>query len=73
MGWSNYGACVDLYTYGEHVITASVQSSSDNRYLVADGTSFSAPIVAGVIALGYNIYGRKSYGDVYDAIIKSTQ
>jgi subtilisin family serine protease len=46
--WSNYGATsVDLAAPGEGILVAS----NDGGYHVVDGTSFSAPMVAGAAAL----------------------
>lgn len=38
---------------------------------MADGTSFSSPIVAGIIALGFNQFGRVHPAEVYDALAAS--
>jgi hypothetical protein len=47
-GWSNYGwKDVDLAAPGENIIS----TGSTNPYLIADGTSFSSPIVAATAAL----------------------
>ena len=47
--WSNYGPCVDIYAPGNNIISAGKRD--DTRYVVASGTSQSAPMVAGVAAL----------------------
>lgn len=47
--FSSFGTCVDLFAPGESVITAS--SGGDNSYVSVAGTSFSAPLAAGVVAL----------------------
>lgn len=47
--WSNYGSCVDIYAPGNNIVSAGRRD--DTRYSVASGTSQSAPMVAGVVAL----------------------
>lgn len=50
--WSGFGSkCVDIYTYGDSIYTTSVAKHSGANYTYAQGTSFSAPIVAGAAAL----------------------
>jgi thermitase len=45
--WSNYGSYVDIAAPGENVLTLS----GSNGYEAMDGTSFSSPVTAGVVAL----------------------
>ena len=45
--FSNYGKLVDVFSPGESIITTGVE----NEYIQVNGTSFSAPLVAGVAAL----------------------
>ncbi len=51
--WSNYGNCADIYAPGENIISTAVPAHStlNDFYDVADGTSFSTPIVSGIAAL----------------------
>lgn len=52
--WSNYGSsCVDIYAPGVSIISTAVPaySSLGGFYDVESGTSFSSPIVAGVVSL----------------------
>jgi len=44
--FSNYGSCVDLYTYGEFIPGLNL----NNNIILKSGTSMSAPIVTGFIA-----------------------
>ena len=66
--WSNYWSCVDISALGESIYT----TSSNNTYNFVDGTSFSAPIVAWIIWLGFNKYWKKSIKKVYNSLQKST-
>ncbi|MGL5830789.1 MAG: S8 family serine peptidase [Candidatus Altimarinota bacterium] len=52
--WSNYGDCVDVAVPGEGIIGLDI--SGADTYSVASGTSFSAPIVAGVLAQVISTY-----------------
>ena len=57
--WTNYGLCVGLWTPGEDIFSTSVavynvQTGVD--YATSSGTSFSAPMISGIIALGFNKY-----------------
>jgi thermitase len=45
--WSNYGSYVDIAAPGENILTLSGSSG----YEAMDGTSFSSPLTAGVVAL----------------------
>ena len=45
--WSNYGNYIDLVAPGDYVIT----TSPGNQYAKVSGTSLSAPLVAGAIAV----------------------
>ena len=46
-GFSNYGKLVNVFAPGESIVT----TGSGNGYLSENGTSFSSPLVAGVVAL----------------------
>ena len=48
-GWSNYGKCVSIYAPGDGIASAWVDN--DTAFLELDGTSFAAPLAAGVGAL----------------------
>ena len=53
--WANYGDVVDVMAPGENDLTTSCSTtnscSNNYAYTYVDGTSFSAPIVAGVASL----------------------
>lgn len=49
--FSNYGNCVDIYTYGEMVIGVGL-----NGYTINSGTSMAAPIMTGYMANYWNLY-----------------
>lgn len=64
--YSNYGNYVDISAPGEYIYTCDVGSS----YTWASGTSFSAPIVSGTVAI-MKAYGELSVDEV-EKIIKNT-
>ena len=49
VGWSNFGACVDIFAPGEGV--ATIWNTSDTTTTYSSGTSFASPFVAGIAAL----------------------
>ena len=68
MDWSNYGSCVDISAPGEGVTGLTI--GSDEVELV-DGTSFSAPIVAGLMAHILSAYPKMSNQALYRYIIEN--
>jgi len=64
---SNYWSHVDVYALWESIYSAK----TNNTYWYWDGTSFSAPIISGIIALWYNKYGKLPAKTIYDALQKS--
>ncbi|KAK4455222.1 major intracellular serine protease [Podospora aff. communis PSN243] len=46
---SNYGSRVDAYSWGENILTSSVNAAYEDVYLNFSGTSGAAPIVTGAI------------------------
>lgn len=72
--WSNYGDCIAFSAPGENIFSTSVSifnKTSWVDYDTASGTSFSAPMIAGVIALGYNKYGYVSPDTIYMSLNES--
>jgi serine protease len=54
--FSNWGSCVDIYAPGYQVASAS--RGSDAKIDIYEGTSFSAPYVAGVVARMLSLPGK---------------
>ncbi len=74
--WSDYGDCIGFFAPGVDIVSTSVPAYDTGTvvspgYSQASGTSFSAPIVAGIVALGYNQYGPVAPGIVYDTLASS--
>ena len=74
--WSNYGVCVAFAAPGEDIFSTSVgvfNKDVGTDYETSSGTSFSAPMIAGIIALGYNKYGYVSPDTVYRSLNESLE
>ena len=67
---SNYWSCVDFYMYWENIYSTAINPIWE-PYTRADGTSLSAPILAGIIWLWYNKYWKLKPEIVYDNLKKS--
>lgn len=73
--WTNYGRCTPFFAPWEEIVSTSVAWYNKElwiNYNQLDGTSFSAPIVSWVLALGYNKYGKVPYSVAYEALSKAT-
>ncbi len=51
VSFSNYGSWVDLVAPGTEIVSTMLEAGPTEAYGIGDGTSFSAPIVAGVALL----------------------
>ncbi|MFA6588380.1 MAG: S8 family serine peptidase [Patescibacteria group bacterium] len=71
--WSNFGNCVDAYAPGEDVISTAVPVSSSlgGFYDVESGTSFSAPIMTGLISLVKQQYPLMPYNDLLKRLYRN--
>ncbi len=72
--WSNYGSCVSFFAPGENIFSTSIAVFNKEYWVDYDtdsGTSFSAPMIAGIIALGFNQFGAVSPDIVYDSLNES--
>ncbi|MCB2196228.1 MAG: S8 family serine peptidase [Bacteroidetes bacterium] len=66
--FTNYGKeMVDIFAPGVRVKSLTPES----KYEVADGTSFSAPVVSGVAALVLSYYPELSANELKDILLKS--
>ena len=66
--FSNYGkTTVDLFAPGVDVISIAPK----DKYSVASGTSFSAPVTSGVAALLWSYFPEKSAAQIKEAMMKS--
>jgi subtilisin family serine protease len=73
--FSNYGACVDLFAPGVSITSAWITDawSGDGSYTRSlNGTSMSAPHVAGVVALYLQEHPQASPSAVFDAIVANS-
>lgn len=63
--FSNYGTCVDIFAPGENVLTATAGGS----HALKSGTTYSAPMTAGVAALYMAKYPTDAASTVHYAIV----
>jgi subtilisin family serine protease len=72
--WSNYGSCADIFAPGEDIVSTAVPAYStlSGFYDIADGTSFSAPIVSGIAALIKAKYPTIKNTAIRDRIINNS-
>ena len=68
---SNYGTGVDIYAPGEQILGAykGTGQNLNNTYIIADGTSASAPFVSGVAALYFQQNPMASLASCSSAIL----
>lgn len=68
--FSNYGKkSVDIFAPGEDIITCA----PGNKYDMASGTSFSAPMVSGAAALVKSYYPNLTAAEIKDILLKSSK
>lgn len=66
--FSDFGKCVDIFAPG--VNSRGADMYDDNSYVVLSGTSFSAPLVAGTLALLISENGNKPPAELTKDLIK---
>ena len=72
--FSNYGSWVDIGAPGEEIVTTSFATSTlADIYTYADGTSFSAPVVAGIAGLIANYVPSATMQQIRQRIISSAE
>lgn len=72
--WSNYGSCISFATPGENIFSTSISVFNKEYgvdYDTDSGTSFSAPMISGIIALGYNQFWYVSPDTIYESLNES--
>jgi len=70
-GFSTFHSTVDISAPGSRIRTTSYSNPLTANYTITDGTSFSSPIVAGVVGLMKSANPCLSPADI-EAILKST-
>lgn len=66
---SNFGSAVDVWAPGAVMKVAHWPGTSDYRTVETSGTSFAAPLVAGVAARFRDIYPSDSAAQIHDRIV----
>ena len=67
-GWSNFGSYVDVSAPGANIISLS----GADQYAAWNGTSFSCPVAAGVVALAASANPRLTNAQLVDILVKNT-
>lgn len=72
--WSNYGSCISFSAPWENIFSTSVSIFNKENgvdYRTDTGTSFSAPMIAGIVALWFNQFWYISPDTVYATLSES--
>lgn len=72
--WSNYGSCVSVFAPGENIFSTSIAVFNKEYgvdYDTDSGTSFSAPMVTGIVALWFNQFWYVPPDIVYETLKES--
>ena len=68
----NYGSCITLFAPGENIVTATYTSdTATTQASPVSGTSFSAPLVTGVVAMYLAAKPMASEADVKAALVSA--
>lgn len=65
--WGNYGTALDIVAPGTSILT----TIKPNTYGTHEGTSFSAPIVSGVLGLAWSVDPTLTRAEVIDSVLNS--
>ena len=68
---TNYGSCVDIYAPGQNVFGAHYLFNDNSTYRIANGTSLSAPIIAGIAATHWSNNPSAGQYEVMAAVLES--
>lgn len=72
--WTNWNGCISYFAPGEWIVSTSIavyNSQYGTDYNMANGTSFSAPMISGIVALWFNQYGYVSPKIVQECLDES--
>ncbi len=72
--WTNYGDCAQFMAPWEGIVSTAIPIYNEEygtNYNIKNGTSFSAPIISGIIALWFNQYWEVSPDIVNNALVNS--
>ena len=69
--WSNYGDCVNIFAPGVGIVGAGL--SSTTALVQGDGTSASAPNVAGAAAILMHLYPSLNSSMIYLSVLQSAE
>lgn len=64
-------ACIDLFAPGEKIVVGAPDPGATGKYMLAEGTSFAAPLVSGAAALLRSIHPDWNVAEVRAALVNS--